>query len=73
MEGHVGVQAEIHHIREGQGMSQRAAHFLTVPLCPSHHRTGGEGVAFHAGPKRFEMLYGTELDLLGRTIELLSQ
>ena len=41
--------AEIHHIRAGQGMAQRASHFETIPLCPRHHRTGGYGVAIHAG------------------------
>lgn len=35
--------ATIHHIRAGQGMSQRASHFETVPLCREHHQ-GDEGV-----------------------------
>jgi hypothetical protein len=35
-----------HHLREGQGMSQRASHFLAVPLCREHHlgRTGLHGL-----------------------------
>ncbi len=27
----------VHHIREGQGMAQRASDFLTIPLCPDCH------------------------------------
>jgi len=62
--------AQVHHIREGQGMSQRASNFLTVGLCPEHHqgKTGLHGL----GTKAFERTYGvTELDLLAMTIERL--
>lgn len=41
--------AEIHHIRTGQGTSQRADHRKSIPLCHMHHRNGGYGVAIHAG------------------------
>lgn len=64
--------AQIHHIREGQGIGQRASNFLVIPLCPEHHQDGPAGVAFHASPRQFEMMYGTELVLLARTIELLT-
>lgn len=67
-----GSPAIVHHLRDGQGMSQRASNFLTIPLCPQHHTDGGRGVAYHAGPKIFEANYGTELDLLAQTIELLA-
>lgn len=60
--------AEIHHLRTGQGTSQRADHKKTIPLCPAHHRTGGYGVAIHAGQKRWEELYGTELQLLDQVV-----
>lgn len=56
--------AEIHHIRQGAGMGRRNSHFETIPLCPMHHRTGGYGVAFHAGAKVWQELYGYERDLL---------
>lgn len=60
--------AEVHHIREGRGMGQRATHFLTIPLCPEHHR-GGNGIHL-LGPAEFERRYKLdELDLLGMTIE----
>lgn len=55
---------EIHHIRKGQGIAQRADHKETLPLCPPHHRTGGHGVAIHAGQKTWEENYGTETELL---------
>ena len=60
--------AEIHHIRNGQGMAQRASHFETIPLCPHHHRLGGYGEAGHAGQKVWEANFGTERELL-RQIE----
>lgn len=62
--------AQVHHIREGQGMSQRASNFLTVPLCPGHHQ-GGTGL-HGLGTNAFERAYGlSELDLLAMTIERL--
>lgn len=57
---------ELHHPRRGMGMSQRASHFDVLPLCPAHHRTGGHGVALHAGQKTWESIYGTEAELLER-------
>ena len=63
--------SEVHHIREGQGMSQRAQHYLTVPLCPEHHR-GNNGIHL-LGPSMFYTRYKLdELDLLAMTIEMLS-
>jgi hypothetical protein len=64
--------AEIHHLRTGQGMGQRASHYNTIPLCPEHHRTGGYGVAIHAGQKTFEAQNGTEIELLRLTLEKLA-
>lgn len=63
--------AEIHHIRAGQGMSQRASNYETIPLCPFHHRQGGHGAAVHAGRQAWEANYGTELELLAQVRELL--
>lgn len=63
--------AEIHHIRNGQGISQRASHFETIPLCPFHHRSGGYGNAFHAGKKVWEARFGTERELLKKVLERL--
>ncbi|WP_312059480.1 Ref family recombination enhancement nuclease [Pantoea septica] len=56
--------AEVHYLRTGCGAGQRASHFKTIPLCPLHHRTGGYGVAIHAGQKMWGKIYGTEESLL---------
>lgn len=64
-----GSPGEIHHPRFSAGIGQRAPHWLGICLCPAHHRTGGHGVAIHAGLQTFESLYGTEEELLARTIE----
>ena len=69
--GYGFTPAEIHHIRHGVGMGQRNGHKNAIPLCHKHHRTGGYGVAFHAGPKEFGMRYGDELELLAQVNELL--
>lgn len=61
--------AEIHHLRrnpvtgEHLGMGQRASNFHVIPLCPRCHRTGGEGIAYHAGPRTWEANHGTEVAL----------
>ena len=44
--GYGATPAEVHHIRKGQGIAQRADHKKTLPLCPPHHRTGGHGITF---------------------------
>jgi hypothetical protein len=66
-----GCPAEVHHITTGVGMGQRASHYDTISLCARHHRTGGPGVAIHAGKRTWEQRFGTELELLDRTRELL--
>ena len=71
MQGNEESPAEIHHIRHGQGMSQRASNYDAIRLCHMHHRTGGYGLAIHAGRKEFERLYGTELGLLELTRSLI--
>lgn len=72
---HLGMgvtPAQVHHVREGQGMSQRASDYLTVALCPEHHQ--GETGLHGLGTRGFERMYKlTELDLLAMTIERLSR
>ena len=61
---------EVHHIREGQGASQRAQDTLTVPLCSEHHR-GASGI-HGLGRRGFYTRYKLdELDLLAATLERL--
>ena len=64
--GAMGVQ--VHHLREGQGMAQRASNFLTIPLCPGCH-TGPYGV--HGDKSRMRAKKLSELDMLADTIERL--
>lgn len=65
--GAYGVQ--VHHLREGQGMSQRASNWLTVPLCPDCH-TGPNGLHGNKSLMRIQKI--EEIDLLARTIEALA-
>ncbi len=59
--------AELHHIREMQGMGSKASNLDVIGLCHRHHRTGGYGIAFHAGRKAFEANFGTQRELLRKT------
>jgi len=65
-------EASIHHMREGQGLGQRAADFLAIGLCPQHHQ-GPEG--WHGlGRAGFYQRYVLdEGDLLAMTIEGVAQ
>ena len=68
--GQPGVSAEVHHVREGQGMSQRASNWLTVPLCPSCHR-GSKGL--HGDRTMLRIANVDEMGLLALTIEAMSK
>ncbi|MDR3445972.1 hypothetical protein [Dyella sp.] len=65
--GATGVQ--VHHIRAGQGMSERASDFLTVPVCPSCH-TGPKGI--HGDKTMLRIKKWDELDLLADTLRRLA-
>lgn len=56
----------VHHIREGQGMAQRADDWLVIPLCPSCH-TGPQGI--HGDRTMLRIKRVTELDLLAETLK----
>lgn len=68
--GFGATPAEVHHLREGQGGAQRASDYLTIPLCPEHHR-GGDSI--HGARKAFQARYGSELDLLAQTIKEITE
>ncbi len=57
--------ANLHHVRDGQGLSQRSVDWLVVPLCKEHHQ-GKTGV--HGG-KFYQHWKMDELDLLAMTIQ----
>ena len=64
--------AEIHHLRVNpetgrhMGLGERASHFHVIPLCPGCHRLGGYGVAYHAAPRHWQEIHGSEIDLWRR-------
>jgi len=67
-----GSPAICHHIRNrgdnkgNIGFSKRANHYEVIPLCPSHH-VGPFSI--HNTKKQFEAMYGTEAELLHRTLK----
>lgn len=66
--GYGHTPAEVHHARTGVGAAQRNSDWLTVGLCPEHHR-GGSGI-HGLGVRAFERTYGvTELELVAETLE----
>jgi len=71
--------AEIHHLRDGQGISQRAHYTETIPLCAIHHRLGdgthktGYQYGYHFNPTEFEAQHGTERDLLTQVLNMLGE
>lgn len=62
---HDHERPQLHHIREGQGMAQRAPNWLVIPLCLEHH-TGPQGV--HGDRTYMKILKMDELDLLAEVI-----
>lgn len=55
---------------------RRRGHIFTIPLCPTHHRSGrndAEVVSRDQSQRRFEARYGTEESLLAKTRELVQQ
>lgn len=60
---------ELHHIREGSGMGQRAKNWLVVPLCPECHRDNKLG--WHGEKIMWKIKKMDELDALAKTIEIL--
>ena len=66
--------AEIHHIRDGYGISQRAPDSEAIPLCFIHHRSEGGGqIGYHTSPLGFIERYGTERELLHQVKELIKK
>lgn len=62
------MPVEAHHMREGQGMSQRASDWFSIALCPECHR-GPLGIHGDRTLLRIKKL--DELDLVAMTLEAL--
>lgn len=58
-----------HHIREGQGMGQKASDYLAIPLCHDCHQ-GDRGI--HGDRTLWRVYRKSELDVLAETIRLLT-
>jgi hypothetical protein len=67
--GKPGTPASVHHVREGQGMAQRAADWLSVALCWDCHQ-GPNGL--HGDRALLRIAKVDELDLLAMTIAALN-
>lgn len=64
------TRTTVHHIREGQGMSQRANDYLTIPLCEDCHQNNRGSI--HGDRSLLRIAKTTELDLLAETIARLT-
>lgn len=62
--------SDAHHIREGQGMGQRASDYLAVPLCKDCHQ-GPQGL--HGDRTLWRVYRRDELDVLADTIRRLTK
>lgn len=65
--GYGHTAAQVHHVREGQGMGQRASHWLTVPLCDRHHANSSPD-GWHGQRRAWKRAGLTEVDALADTI-----
>ena len=68
--GNQATPTEAHHIRDGVGMGQKAGDHEAIPLCSLHHRTG---FSIHGSPIAFVRMYGSERELLARTLEAMKE
>lgn len=58
---------QLHHVREGVGLSQKNGDFLVIPLCPDCH-TGPQGV--HGDKTMMKVMKTDEMKILNETIGL---
>jgi hypothetical protein len=61
--------SDAHHIREGQGMGQKASDYLAIPLCKDCHQ-GPQGI--HGDRTMWRVFKRDELDVLADTIRRLT-
>lgn len=63
-------KTDLHHIREGQGMAQRASNWLVIPLCHLGCHQGPCGI--HGDRSLLRIAKVDEFDLLAATLERLA-
>ncbi len=67
----VRSQPDIHHLHRNG--NRRVDDFHTIPLCPTHHRSGlktKQFVSRHPWKAEFEKRYGTEWELFEQVKEI---
>ena len=63
---------ELHHLRDGHGLSERAPWWETIPLCNEHHN--GSKASTHGALRReFHHAHGSEREMLQRVNERLPE
>lgn len=58
---------ELHHPLEGRTPGRRSPNWLVIPVCPSCHRDGHNGI--HGQKAMLKVMKVTELELLAGTLE----
>ena len=62
--------AQVHHLREGEGMAQRGSNWITVPLCERHHANSSpDGI--HGQRRAWKLAHLDEMDALSWTLQKL--
>ena len=59
--------SEAHHLPNPR------SDFRVIPLCPFHHRTEYGPQAYHYSRPRFNLTYGSDDELLAKTMEMLQK
>ena len=73
LDGRINRYVSIHHI---DGRTKPDAHKKVLPLCAGHHQdgTGMPGlIAVHPWKKRFELKYGSQMDLLRMCMAMIDE
>lgn len=60
---------EVHHILQGRTPGRRASNWLTIPLCPSCHRSDHNGI--HGRKSIWQVMHVDEYDCLAATLAAL--
>lgn len=60
-----GIKNNMVSIHHCDGRTKKGAHMKVLPLCASHHQTGGQDApSIHPWKARFEAKYGTQEELM---------
>lgn len=74
LDGRHNTHVSIHHI---DGRTKEDAHRKVLPLCAQHHQQDDTDplgrIAVHPNKARFEDLYGSQYELLGRVMERIGE